>query len=70
MTALGSRNAFGSTERQTCVTGTCFATFDGASPRDNEVRHCNRAGPDGGHAHQWDGQAWQVVSGKMQHDHS
>ena len=54
--------------RQSCVTQTCFATFDGARAQEGDVRHCNRAGPDGGHAHRWDGQSWQVVSGQMQHD--
>jgi hypothetical protein len=54
--------------RESCATKTCFATFDGANAREGEVRHCNRAGPDGGHPHRWDGQRWQVVAGAMQHD--
>ena len=63
-------SAYGSLERQQCASSSCFATFDGSPAREDEVRHCNRAGPDGGHAHRWDGQTWQVVSGRMQHDHS
>jgi hypothetical protein len=50
------------------VTDTCFATFDSSPARAEEVRHCNRTGPDGGHAQRWDGQSWQVVVGEMQHD--
>jgi hypothetical protein len=63
-----TRRAFRSAERQPCVTKSCFATFEAGSAREDEVRHCNRAGPDGGHAHRWDGQRWQVVTGQMQHD--
>ncbi len=54
--------------RQPCITESCFATFDTTRVREGDVRHCNRAGPDGGHANRWDGQAWQVVAGRMQHD--
>ena len=60
----------GSMERKECLTKECHATFD-ASPADKgKVRHCNRAGPQGGHAQQWDGKRWQVVSGKMEHNHN
>jgi hypothetical protein len=59
---------FGSAERQPCVTDGCFATFEASPADEDEVRHCNRAGPDGGHAHRWDGQRWQVMAGQMQHD--
>ena len=62
------RSAYGSTERQSCATETCFATFEAGSARDDEVRHCNRSGPDGGHGNRWDGQRWQPVGGRMQHD--
>jgi hypothetical protein len=56
-------------ERKECLTKECRATFD-ASPADKgKVRHCNRAGPQGGHAQQWGGKRWQVVSGKTEHDH-
>jgi hypothetical protein len=54
--------------RQPCATKNCFATFSAESAHDGEVRHCNRAGPDGGHPHRWDGSTWQVLTGKMQHD--
>jgi hypothetical protein len=55
--------------RQPCAAKNCFATFAGDTGRDGEVRHCNRAGPDGGHPHRWDGSSWQVVTGnRMQHD--
>ncbi|HEV7525230.1 MAG TPA: hypothetical protein VGP92_09695 [Acidimicrobiia bacterium] len=63
-----TRRAFGSGERASCATDTCFATFDGTPAREDEVRHCNRGGPDGGHANRWDGTRWQAVSGRMQHD--
>ena len=59
---------YGSGERQSCATETCFASFDAGAPRDDEVRHCNRGGPDGGHPNRWDGQRWNVVAGEMQHD--
>ena len=59
---------FGARQRQSCVTETCFATFAGNPADDGDVRHCNRAGPEGGHANRWDGTQWQVVSGSMQHD--
>ena len=61
--------AYGSTDRQSCAIETCFATFEGAGARDDEVRHCNRSGPDGGHPNRWDGQRWLAVDGRMQHDH-
>ena len=62
------RRAFGASERQSCITETCFATFDGTPARTEEVRHCNRGGPDGGHPNRWDGTTWQAVTGRMQHD--
>ena len=70
MDSFGSRadRGFAALQRQSCVTETCFATFDSSAARDEEVRHCNRAGPDGGHAQRWDGHAWQIVTGRMQHD--
>jgi hypothetical protein len=70
METLGavSRRAFGSTERQPCAAKGCFATFEGSPARDDEVRHCNRGGPDGGHPHRWDGQHWQFVDGRMEYD--
>jgi hypothetical protein len=65
-----ARRPFRREQRQSCATKTCFATF-AADPADQDaIRHCNRAGPDGGHAHRWDGQNWQLVAGKMQHDRS
>jgi hypothetical protein len=54
--------------RQACVTKTCFATFESSPANEGEIRHCNRSGPDGGHPNRWDGSAWQVVEGHMQHD--
>jgi hypothetical protein len=58
----------GTPTRQACGATACFATFEvGAG---DDVRHCNRAGPDGGHTHRRDGDAWQVVAGTMQHDQS
>jgi hypothetical protein len=57
-------------ERQSCLTKGCFATFEASPAREGEVRHCNRTGPDGGHANRWDGQHWQVVAGGMEHDRS
>jgi hypothetical protein len=56
-------------KRESCVTKGCFATFEASAARDDEVRHCNRGGPDGGHVNRWDGQSWQSA-GVMQHDHS
>jgi hypothetical protein len=35
------------TERGQCPTGECRATFDASSPREGDVRYCNRAGTDG-----------------------
>jgi hypothetical protein len=57
-------------ERQPCLSEGCFATLDGSPARIDEVRHCNRAGPDGGHPHRWDGTRWLFVVGTMQHDRS
>ena len=70
MASFDSRadRGFAPTQRQSCATDTCFATFDSSPARDDEVRHCNRSGPDGGHAQRWTGDAWQAVSGRMQHD--
>ena len=70
MATLGAntRGAFGSTERQSCATESCFATFDGSPAHEDDERHCNRGGPDGGHANRWDGKRWQPVNGRMQHD--
>jgi hypothetical protein len=65
MTTRTSRDQFA---RQSCVTKTCFATFEASPANVGEIRHCNRAGPDGGHPHRWDGTSWQVVEGHMQHD--
>ncbi len=56
-------------KRESCVTKGCFATFEASPPRDGDVRHCNRGGPDGGHVNRWDGQRWQAA-GDMQHDRS
>ena len=64
----GRSRAYGSTERRSCTTESCFATFEAGAAREDEVRHCNRSGPDGGHGNRWDGQQWQSVSGQMQHD--
>ena len=60
----------GSMQRHACLTNGCVATFEASAAREGEVRHCNRAGPDGGHVHRWDGQRWQVVAGEMEHDRS
>ena len=57
-------------ERQPCVEKNCFATFEAYGAREDEVRHCNRGGPDGGHTHRWDGTRWQVIDGRLQHDRS
>jgi hypothetical protein len=54
--------------RQSCLVKGCFATFEASPAAAGAVRHCNRAGPDGGHVHRWDGQRWQVAAGDMQHD--
>jgi hypothetical protein len=62
------RHTFSSAARQPCVSENCFATFESGSPDEGDVRHCNRSGPDGGHAQRWDGRRWQVVTGRMQHD--
>jgi len=56
-------------ERQSCQKKGCFATFEASPAHADEVRHCNRGGPDGGHAHRWDLTSWQVVAGSaMEHD--
>ncbi len=70
MATLGPdpRRSYGVTTRASCATEACFASFDGAPARADEVRHCNRTGPDGGHANKWDGANWQAVTGRMQHD--
>jgi len=57
----------GSTERGRCATDECHATFDASSPREGDVRYCNRAGPDGGHPARWDGRRWHVASDRMEH---
>jgi hypothetical protein len=54
-------------DRQSCGFASCFATFAGGHARPGELRHCNRAGPDGGHPHEWDGERWIVDVGKMEH---
>ena len=54
--------------RELCGSPGCFATLETRQPSDGEVRHCNRTGPDGGHANRWDGQRWQLVTGQLQHD--
>jgi hypothetical protein len=60
--------AFDTAAHQTCGTATCFASFEAGTAREGEVRHCNRSGPSGGHAHRWDGGQWVVVDGQMKHD--
>jgi hypothetical protein len=67
-TGSGNSRGYGSSPRQSCTTESCFATFESAAAREDDVRHCNRSGPDGGHANRWDGEQWQTVSGRMQHD--
>ena len=57
-------------ERQPCQKKGCFATFEASAARPDEIRHCNRGGPDGGHLHRWDLTAWKVVAGTMEHDRS
>jgi len=63
-----TRRAFRPADREVCASESCFATFEGSPAHEDEVRHCNRGGPDGGHAHTWDGQRWQLVAGHMEHD--
>jgi hypothetical protein len=63
-----SRRASGPAKRQACAAENCFATFEDSPPRPGETRHCNRGGPDGGHAHHWDDGSWHLVSGRMEHD--
>jgi hypothetical protein len=65
-----THNTYRSTERHSCAMETCFATFEAGAADVDEVRHCNRAGPDGGHAHRWNGQQWQVMDGRTEHDRS
>ena len=48
--------------REACQNKGCFATFAGNPAHPNEVRHCNRGGPDGGHLHRWDLTAWKAVT--------
>ena len=60
----------GATERGQCPAEECRATFDASSPREGDVRYCNRAGPDGGHSTRWDGTRWQAVSDRMEHEHA
>jgi hypothetical protein len=69
MTSLDAktRRVFASTKRQSCASEACFATFEATPTDEGAIRHCNRAGPDGGHAHRWDGRRWQLVAGLMQH---
>ena len=63
------RGAGAAPSRQPCGATTCFATFDvEVGAVDDDVRHCNRAGPDGGHIHRRDANGWQLVTGHMQHD--
>jgi hypothetical protein len=57
-----------SSERASCQKKGCFATFEAGGARADEVRHCNRSGPDGGHPHRWDLTSWQIVEGAMEHD--
>jgi hypothetical protein len=53
--------------REACRQGGCFATFDDRAAAPDEVRHCNRTGPEGGHTHRWNGKAWNR-DGAMEHD--
>jgi hypothetical protein len=55
-------------ERQVCLTQECRAAFEASPAQLDDVRHCNRTGPDGGHAHRWDGARWQLQTGVMEHD--
>jgi len=55
-------------ERQPCLKKGCFSTLEASPAHPDEIRHCNRSGPDGGHPHRWDGAAWQLVAGAMEHD--
>jgi hypothetical protein len=57
-------------QRQPCLSKGCHATLEASAAHQGETRHCNRAGPDGGHVHRWDGQHWQVIAGDMEHDRS
>ena len=55
--------------RQGCLEQGCFASFEPGAPKPDEIRSCNRTGPNGGHSHKWDGSAWRL-SGVMEHDRS
>jgi hypothetical protein len=57
------------TGRQPCLEANCFASFDAGFAQSDEIRHCNRSGPDGGHSHRWDATSWHLV-GAMEHDRS
>jgi hypothetical protein len=59
-----------SADREPCQKKGCFASFEATAARDDETRHCNRGGPDGGHPHRWDLTAWKVVTNTMEHDRS
>ena len=56
--------------REPCHGKGCFATFEASSAHANEIRHCNRGGPDGGHPHRWDETSWLLVADAMEHDRS
>jgi hypothetical protein len=57
--------------RQPCREPGCFASFDAGFAEAEEIRHCNRSGPDGGHPHRWDLSTWQLVAEQsMEHDRS
>ena len=59
-----------SADREPCQKKGCFATFEATAARADETRHCNRGGPDGGHAHRWDLTAWKMVTNTMERDRS
>ena len=66
--AATSHRPSGPAKRQPCAFENCFATFEDSPGRQDEIRHCNRGGPDGGHAHRFDENSWQLVTGRMEHD--
>jgi hypothetical protein len=70
MTSLDRRvtGAGAYTRREPCMTQTCFATFSGTTAGVDEIRYCNRPGPEGGHAHRWNGDRWSSMTGAMEHD--
>jgi len=70
LTAPSDAARAGLSGRQPCRQNGCFASFDAAPAKSEEIRHCNRAGPDGGHPHRWDATEWQLVAGSMEHDRS